>query len=145
TILDKVFRDVHETFPDLIYYDADIPLSVRFAVKHDVYMMARCEVVAEPDGKLISIHALDTQYELDPKLPNLRMLSLRPDTDPSHKNPEYLIAKFGKSHLRIPFEKPQELLSLINSILSSFDPDVIQTHFGDSWLFPKLLELSKKT
>jgi DNA polymerase-2 len=141
----KLFREVHENFSDLIFYDADIPLSVRFAVKHDVYMMARCEVVAEPDRRVISIHALDTQDELDPKLPNLRMLSLRPDTDPAHKNPAYLIAKFGKSHLRIPFAKPKELLSLVNSILSTFDPDVIQTHFGDSWLFPKLLELSKKT
>jgi len=28
--------------------------------------------------------------------------------------------------------------------MSSFDPDVIQTRFGDGWLLPKLLELSKK-
>jgi DNA polymerase-2 len=33
----------------------------------------------------------------------------------------------------------------LNGILSSFDPDVIQTHFGDAWLFPKLLELSKRS
>jgi DNA polymerase elongation subunit (family B) len=49
------------------------------------------------------------------------------------------------STLRLPFDRPRELLSLLDGILSSFDPDVIQTHFGDGWLFPKLLELSKKT
>src|SRR6185436_12147711 len=43
----KLFREVHENFSDLIFYAADISLSVRFAVEHDVYMMARCEVVAE--------------------------------------------------------------------------------------------------
>ncbi|MGB8984347.1 MAG: DNA polymerase domain-containing protein, partial [Anaerolineales bacterium] len=30
-------------------------------------------------------------------------------------------------------------------IFVSFDPDVVQTHFGDAWLFPYLLELSQKT
>jgi len=145
TIFDKVFREVHENFPDLIYYDADIPLSVRYAVKHDVFMMARCEVVAQPDGKVVNIHALETPYELDSELTHLRILSLRPDTDPSHKTPEYLIAKFGKSHLRISFDKPLELLSILNGILASFDPDVIQTHYGDDYLFPKLLEMSKAT
>jgi len=56
-----------------------------------------------------------------------------------------LIAKFGKSYLRLSFARPRELLSILNSILSSFDPDVIQTHFGDAWLLPKLFELSKVT
>lgn len=144
-IFDMLFREVRKSFPDLIYYDADIPLSVRYAVAYDVFMMARCEVTSEPDGKLISIYSLETPNELDPDLPNLRILSLRPDKDPSHKNPEHLIAKFGKSYVRMSFDKPHELLIVLNGILSSFDPDVIQTHFGDSWLYPKLLKMSKET
>src|SRR5260221_8742144 len=141
----RLSREVQENFPDLIFYDVDVPLTVRYAAAHNVFMMARCEITAESDGKLVSIQALDTPDELDPKLPRLRILSLRPDTDPSHTSPKYLIAKFGKSYVRLPFERPHELLNILNSTLSSFDPDVIHTYFGDGWLFPRLLELSKET
>ena len=140
----NLFQEVYENFSDLTFYDADIPLTVRYAVASKVFMMARCEVVAQADNRIVSIHTLDTPYELDPQLPRLKILSLRPDTDPSHRPPRYLIARFDRSYVRASFDRPPEVLHLLNGILSSFDPDVIQTHFGDAWLFPKLLELSKK-
>jgi DNA polymerase-2 len=144
-IYKNLFREVYENFPDLIFYDADIPLTVRYAVANNVFMMARCEIIAGLNNKIISMNALETPYEPDPQLPHLRILSLRPDTDPSHQSPQYLIARFDKFYLRASFDRPRELINLLNSILSSFDPDVIQTHFGDAWMFPRLLELSKKT
>src|SRR5699024_6048317 len=127
TLFRKLFQEVHENFSNLIFYDADIDLTIRYAAAHSVFMMARCEVTAEADGKVISIKVQDDLYELDPRLPNLRILHLRTDTEPSHRDPKYLIAKFGKSHLRLPFNRPTELLSLINEALVSFDPDVILT------------------
>jgi DNA polymerase-2 len=140
----KLFASVYQNFSDLIFYDVDIPLTVRYAVAHCVFMMARCEIIAEDDSRIISIHVLDTLDEMDTKLPRLRILILRPDTDPSHASPQYLIAKFRTSYLRLSLDKPRELITLLNSILSSFDPDVIRTQFGDAWLFPQLDELSKK-
>jgi DNA polymerase-2 len=143
-IYKRLSREVCDKFSELIFYDVDIPFTVRYAVTYNVFMMAHCHVEAESHGRLISIRALDTPDELEPRLPSLRMLSLKPDTNPSTSSPKYLVARFGKSYLRLSFDKPHELLSILNSVLSSFDPDVIQTHFGDSSLFPYLLELSKK-
>jgi len=141
----KVSLEAIENFSDLIFYDIDIALTVRYAAAHDVFLMAHCEVFSEDDGKIINIKALDTPYDLDPPLPKLRILHLRPDTDPSHRSPKFLVAKFGKSSQRLSFDQPCELISLLNGILASFDPDVIQSRFGDSWLLPKLLKLSQKT
>lgn len=145
TIYKHLLAEVQENFSDLIFYDVDVPLTVRYSAAYDVFMMAHCEVIAEQDGRLINIQALDTPYDLDPCLPPLKLLTLKPDTDPSYKSPQYLIMKFGKSNMRLSFDKPTELISILNSVLTSFDPDVIQTHYGDSWLFSHLQELSKKT
>jgi DNA polymerase-2 len=131
SIYKRLFRDMQEKFSDLIYYDVDVPLAVRYAAAYDVFMMSHCEIMAEPDGRLIHIKALDTPDALEPKLPNLRKLSLKPDTNPTHTAPGYLIVKFARSHLRLSFDRPRDLLSVLNSVLSSFDPDVIQTRFGD--------------
>lgn len=140
----KLFTDVYRNFSDLTFYDVDIPLTVRYASVYSVFMMARCEILAANDSRIVSIHALDTLDELDPKLPRLRVLILKPDTDPSHATPQYLIVKFRKSYLRLSLDGPRELINLLNSIISSFDPDVIRTHFGDAWLFPYVEKLVKK-
>ena len=42
----SLFQDVYENFSDLIFYDVDIPLTVRYAVTHNVFMMERCEVTS---------------------------------------------------------------------------------------------------
>ena len=141
----NLFGKVFQNFSDLIFYDVDIPLTVRYAITHHVFMMARCEIASETDGRIISLNALDTPYELDPRLPRLRILTLQPDTDPSHALPRHLIAKFRKSYVRISVDRPRDLINILNSILSSFDPDVIRTRFGDAWLFPHLQELARKT
>ncbi|MBL8049632.1 MAG: hypothetical protein JNM46_00280 [Anaerolineales bacterium] len=141
----KIFREVHDNFSDLIFYDVDIPLTVRYAAANKVFMMAHCEIEAEPNGRLVSVKALDKPEDLDPQLPKLKMLKLKPDTDPSHKSPKHLIARFGKSYLQLSLDRPRELLNVLNSILSSYNPDVIHTYFGDSWIFPYLEESSKKT
>jgi DNA polymerase-2 len=145
TIHRRVFREANEHFPDLIYSDVDTPLSIRYAAAKDVFMMAHCKVTAESEGKLVSIVALDKPDDLEPKLPRLRILSIRPDTDPAHGTPKNLIVRFKKFYLRAPLDQPRELLGLLNSILSTYDPDVIRTHYGDAWLFPHLEALSKET
>jgi DNA polymerase II len=140
-----LFKQTRQRFPDLTYYDVDIPLSLRFMAAHDVFLMGHCKVTAQPDWSLTGITALDTPEELDPKLPHLRKLVLRPDRDPSSKTPpKYLLVKYGGFSIRAPLDKPRELLALLNGILTTYDPDIIQTRFGDTWLFPLLEELSKQ-
>src|SRR5512140_180320 len=53
----RIFRQVSASFPDLTFYDADIPLPLRFIASHDAFMMAYCSVEAEADGTLLNIVA----------------------------------------------------------------------------------------
>jgi DNA polymerase-2 len=138
TIYKRLVREVKERFPDLTYYDVDVPLTVRYAATHNVFMMAHCTVNVDANSKIANIRTLESPECLEPKLPRLRILSLTTDKDPSHEPPKYLNAKFGKSYMRLPFDRPRQLLTILNSILLSYDPDIIQTHYGDAWLFPYL-------
>ena len=144
SIYPALFWEVSEHFSDLTFYDADLSLPLRYAAAYNVFMMGHCKVTAQPDGKLTSIITTDSPPELDPRLPRLRKLTLRPDTDLAHSFPANLLVKFDGFSLCAPLDKPRLLLGLLNSILSEYDPDVIQTHFGDAWIFPHLEELSKQ-
>ncbi len=140
----QLFKQVNRNFSDLVFYDADIPLPLRFMAARNVFMMALCSVSAQPDGKLMSITTSDSPSELDPKLPAFRKLSLAPDVDPARLSPHHLLIRYDGFHLRAPVDRPRELVLLVKHILATYDPDVIQTRFGDTWLFSYLEEAAQQ-
>ena len=138
-------RKFNQRFPDLLYYDVDIPLILRYAAKYSVFPLGHCKVEIESGWQISRITSLDTPWELDPSLPDLRVLHLRPEVDPSHAKPKYLTVTFDQFKYRLSFDKPRELLSCLNAVLRRYDPDVILTSYGDTWLFSHLEEISKTT
>ncbi len=145
SIFTEIFREASRSFPDLEYYDADIPLYLRHAAAFKVFPLAYCEITAEPNGKLTNIAVLNTPWEVDAYLPPLRKLILKPDADPAHAQPHNLLINYYRFHYCLPLDKPRELLNALNGILRQYNPDVILTSFGDTWLFSYLEETSRQT
>ena len=139
------FRRVWASFPDLTFYDSDVPLQLRFIASHDVFMMAHCVVAAQADGTLVSIAASETPGELQLKLPPFRRLRLFPEVNPHRESPRQLLIRYAGFRILAPLDKPCETLLLLNHILSTYDPDVIQTRFGDTWLFSHLEDIARKS
>ena len=143
-LLPQLFRQVSGAFPDLHYYNADIPLSLLYCAATNVFPFAFCRVVSDEDGRIHEIAALDSRWEMEPALPSLRILHISPDTDPSHTPPKFLHIRFEQAYYRLSLVPVRPLLIGLTAILQRHDPDLILTDWGDTWLFPYLLELSKK-
>jgi DNA polymerase-2 len=138
-----LFERVFQSFPDLTYYDADIHLALRYAAVFDVFPLARCEV--EVLGSQVqSIQPLDTRWDLDPLPAPLRILSLEPDTDPSHRDPTGIIFQYERCRYRFPLEPARAVLVNLRTILDRYNPDLILTSHGDSWLIPWLIGKAKE-
>lgn len=142
--LDVLFPRVAEAFPDLTYYDTDISLSLRFAARYGVFPLARCRVVTNGNMTL-QITALDSPWELDPEPVPLRILSLEPDRDPAQGFPRHIVVRHDKVHYILPLEPVRAFLISLRSTLERYDPDLLLTSWGDSWLLPFLLNLSRET
>ena len=145
SMFDELFGEINRLFPDLQYYDTDIPLILRYAAEFGVFPLGHCRVEAQPGWTISSITSLDTPWELDPKLPDLRVLEIRPDVNPSHAEPQYLHVQFQHFNYHLSLEDPRRLLFSLNGILRQFDPDILLTSYGDTWLFTYLEQISKKT
>ena len=137
--LPRLFARVAGIFPNLTYYDADVHVALRYAAAFQVFPLARCEIEADDNQGVVSIRPLDTPWKLDPLPPPLRILSLEPDTDPSHGTPHNLILSHEHVRRAIPLEPTKNLIVDIASTLRSYDPDLILTSWGDTWLLPSLL------
>jgi DNA polymerase-2 len=142
---DEIFKEVNWLFPDLLYYDTDIPLILRYTAEFGVFPLGRCKVEVKEGWIISKITSLDTPWELDPKLPDLRVLHIRPDVNPFHAKPKHLLIHYDRFNYLLSLDDPRKLLSRLNSILRQYDPDVIQTSYGDSWLFSHLEEISLET
>lgn len=141
--LDALFRHVAGLFPDLTYYDTDISISLRYAACYGVFPLAHCRVVSNGDT-IRQITALDTPWDLDPAPAPLRILSLEPDRDPSQGLPRHIVVSHDRVRYVLPLEPARAFLIGLRSTLQRCDPDLLLTSWGDTWLLPYLLELSRE-
>ena len=140
----RLFHRVAAAFPDLTYYDADLQLALRHAAVHDTFPLARCKVVLDADNLIHEIEVLDTPWVLDAPTPPLRILRMKPDTDPSRSTPHQILVHFERFNYRLALQPERPLLVNLGAILKRHDPDLVLTSWGDTWLLPHLLERSRQ-
>ncbi len=140
----RLFQKVVKRFPELTYYDADLQLTLRYSAVYHVFPLARCRASVNDAGQVEEIAALDLPWELDPTPPTLRILDLEPDSDPAHASPTHLSLRFERFTYRLPLEPIRPLLVGLRSIINRHDPDLLLTSWGDTWLLPHLLDLSRQ-
>ena len=140
-----LFQQLARLFPDLTWYDADLHLSLRYAARHGTFGLARCRAEADADGRLLDLTVVDSPWDLDPPPAPLKVLTLEPDCDPFHAAPKAVTFTHGRGSYRVPLEPVRAFLVNLRSVLETCDPDLILTAWGDTWLLPRLLELSKET
>ena len=124
----RLFRHLVGQFPELDYYDADLPLTLRHAAAHGTFPLARCCVTAGADGQVAGIEVLDSPWDMDPVDPPLRILSIEPDVDPSHGPPEQLVIRTERGVTqRLALRAARPLLVNLRALLQRCDPDLLFT------------------
>ena len=140
----RLFYDLSRRYPDLDYFDADIPLTVRYAAFHELFPLAYCKVQVGDNDRLLSVEPLESRWDLDPSQPPLRLLFIEPDVNPFHEKPTKLMVRTERETVTFDLEPLPYLLMLLQAKLRQADPDVIMTNWGDTWLLPFLLDAARE-
>jgi DNA polymerase-2 len=135
-----VFYKARRVFPDLVWYNADISIAMRYAAAFNVFPMAKIQVEKDEGNWIQQLDLCDSPWELETELPPLRILRIQPDTDPSRRQPKILRIKTSRNIFRLPFQPIHDFMIQLTSILKRYDPDLILSQYGDTWLFPLLSE-----
>jgi DNA polymerase-2 len=144
-MLPTLFRQAADMHPDLTYYDADIPLPQRYVLARDIFPLAWCAVEHEA-GRIQHIEALDTPWEVEYRLPPLRVMTLRLDgelQDPNRGHRHDLLVEVEGQQYRFKRRHSRELLLGVRHLLERFDPDLLLSAYGDNYILPRMLELSR--
>ena len=142
--LPKIFSGLSRQFSSLDYYDADIPLSLRFIAQTNTHLLGRCRV--EQDNEWVRvIEPLNSPWEIDPTPIPMRILTLSPDSNPSIRKPTQLRIRYERGEYSLPLESTRAFMIGLKADLKRLDPDLILTEYGDTWLFPQLTVWSKES
>jgi DNA polymerase II len=142
--LQKLFGELQRGFPALDYYDADIPITLRFIAQTNTHLLGRCRV--KLDGEWVeTIEPLSSPWEINPMPIPLRILTLVPDCNPAIRKPEQLHVNYGGREYGLSLDVPRPFLIGLKADLQRLDPDLILTDYGDTWLFPQLAAWSRET
>ncbi len=137
--LAEVYCRLAQTFPILDYYDADLPLVVRFVAHTQVPLLGRCRF--ESDGqRLLGLQPLESAWEMQPSLPPLRTMEMECDSDPALHPPQWITIRCAERSYRFSLQPLRAFGVNLQALLRLYDPDVIVTRYGDTWMFPFLNE-----
>jgi DNA polymerase-2 len=139
-----LFQRTAREFPELAYYDADLPLTTRHAAIYNTFPLVHCRAEVDKQGRVQTLKTLDTPWELDPPAPPLRLLAIEPDIDPAHAAPRNLFVRSLSVSYRLSLDRPRPLLVNLRAILERQDPDILMTAWGDTWLLPYLIDLARQ-
>ena len=106
----------------LLYYDINVPLSVRYAVAHGVFPTARCFFSHDADNNLLNIYPQDSPWEIDYSIPGLRTMTVLPDANPQFSRPASILITCGEEQRTLRLDQPPQVLKDFSALLDSLRP-----------------------
>ena len=138
-----LFARAAAAFPDLTWYDADLPVTLRHAAAYNTFPLAMLRLEIGEDGEVVALETLDTPWKQDPPPAPLRIMQISPDCDPRHAAPTSLEVRGDRHACQLSLSPVRPLLVGLGALLRRHDPDLLLTAWGDTWLLPWLLEQSE--
>ncbi len=140
----QLFRDIEDAFPELTWYDADLSIGTRYLARHGAFPLALCELQVDENNSIQDIKTLNSRWELFPALPPLRVMEIFPDCDPLRGKVRKLLLHSDRFQYEIPLDETGSFLKTLQETFQNYNPDILVTDWGDSWLIPFLISESEK-
>ncbi len=102
-------------------------------------LLGRC--FFETDGqRLLGLQPLESAWEMQPLLPPLRVMEIECEANPALHPPQEITIRCDRRCFRFTVQPLRAFLANLQALLGNYDPDIIVTRYGDTWLFPFLGE-----
>ncbi|GAP14331.1 DNA polymerase elongation subunit [Longilinea arvoryzae] len=135
-----LFAELERAFPDLTYYDADVQVQIRHAARYGSFSLAHCRVSVDAQLNVHAFQTLDSRWDLDPEPPPLTVLEINvPGESPLHENPVRFELRCGAWKRAYELVEGSAPAYWLKAALGRFDPDILITDYGDTWLLENLL------
>lgn len=145
---DSLAQTIRRQFPDLTYYNADVSPTQIYFYERNLFPLARVTVATGADNSILEIENGDDAWAVEYALPPLKLMTVKLEGDaanPNHNARSRPLEISVEDTTRVLVDDdPREMLIRFRELLLQYDPDVIITAWGDSFILPRLLDLSQR-
>jgi DNA polymerase-2 len=137
----SALRQFGKSFPDLEFFNCDLLPAQHYAYATGLFPCARGRFTFDDANRLVSYEVDDDPWSTRYTLPDLVTMRLGGEGRIGSRGPALrsLTVECGDTAYEFTDESVDVLLSELNEILERYDPDLILSRGGDSFLFPFLL------
>lgn len=123
-------QKLSEAFQDLVFYNVNIPLPLRYAAQTGILPLASARAVVSEDGWIQEIEGKKHgNIWMPASYP--RVMHLMPDIEPRLGFPRHMHVSVGGKAYHFPVEPARPLLVNLAALLQRHDPDLLLTAWGD--------------
>ncbi len=140
----QIFHTLEKEFTDLTWYNADVTIGTRYLARYGAFPLALCELQVDENDQIQDIKTLNSRWDLFPELPPLRVMEIFPNCDPMRGKVSSLLLHSDRFQYEIPLDTKGSFLKTLQETLQNYNPDILVTDWGDSWLIPYLIAESEK-
>jgi len=132
-------------------YNSDLMLASLYCWQRGVFPLARVEVEADAEGRVLALECRDTEWAIDYDPPPLEILRIRlgglKGIDPRHGTPfgQWTALEIEVDGREVELDEAGEPAAVaFQHLLARHDPDLILSDWGDATILPKLREQAAK-
>ena len=132
-------------------YNSDLMLASLYCWQRGVFPLARVQVEADEEGRVLALECRDTEWAIDYEPPPLEILRVRlgglKGIDPRHGSPfgQWTALEIEVDGRQIELDEAGEPAAVaFQHLLARYDPDLILSDWGDATILPKLREQAAK-
>ena len=132
-------------------YNSDLMLASLYCWQRGVFPLARVQVEADSEGRVLAIECRDTEWAIDYEAPPLEILRIRlsglKGIDPRHSSPfeQRAAIEIEVDGRQFELDEAGEPAAVaFQHLLARHDPDLILSDWGDATILPKLREQAAK-
>ncbi|HXX76199.1 MAG TPA: DNA polymerase domain-containing protein [Nitrospiraceae bacterium] len=146
TRFQEAVKLVMESAPHLRFYEADVPLPQLYFYDRHLFPLCRCDADITGDAIIQAIQASDSPWDTNYGMPPLSIIELileGTSPNPNHGGVFNLLVRIEGTEWRVEEENAAEFVETINGLFHRYDPDILLTEWGDSYLLPRLMHLAR--
>ncbi len=126
------------------FYNFDIPVAQHYCTLRQLFPTCRLTAEIDAFGNVQAIAATDSMWEMNYRLPDLRILKMHGEKMQPLNPHSRLILECAGAELTLPLQADARTIERFNTFLAEQNPDLLLSERGDTILLPTLLQVAKQ-
>ncbi|MFH1781614.1 MAG: DNA polymerase domain-containing protein, partial [Patescibacteria group bacterium] len=145
--LKQITKFIKDQLPYSAFWQGNLDAAEMYLFEKQIFSLALCEFKINDQNEIQEIILQDDRGKTDYDIPPLKIMKIKMGgrkADPRQALPSDLEIEYEGQVMVLEKDEPFQIIENLNRLLENYDPDIILTRFGDSYIIPRLYKFCEQ-